>query len=263
MASPRGPKAIAKASAIFRLAGDPIRPDLLLAWPKATLAAALLAPSSARASSRRSATTSPCSGIAGARPAPPPRHREISHSSDRSRPRLSPMTFRAIVLPARGFESALIECRPSRSTRRSRPVSGFVDDAEDLCSYAQLGVRVAAEPVELLGTAEEPRLRNRIMAAEGWVWSHEVGGCKRLSLRPIHAIWYRAIATRYWKTALKTDHTPAGDDAVQRRQGGRRRRSRSSILPDQLSRSTRSARDLRPPAARPRTPSRARWSRST
>ena len=32
--------------------------------------------------------------------------------------------------------------------------------------------------------------------------------CKRLTLRPINAIWYRAIATKHWKTALKTDHTP-------------------------------------------------------
>jgi hypothetical protein len=36
----------------------------------------------------------------------------------------------------------------------------------------------------------------------------KLSACRRLTLRPIHAIWYRAIATKHWKTALKTDHTP-------------------------------------------------------
>lgn len=34
-----------------------------------------------------------------------------------------------------------------------------------------------------------------------------LSACRRLTLRPINAIWYRAIATKHWKTALKTDHT--------------------------------------------------------
>lgn len=34
-----------------------------------------------------------------------------------------------------------------------------------------------------------------------------LAGCKRLALQPIHATWYRAIATKHWRTALKTDHT--------------------------------------------------------
>ena len=36
----------------------------------------------------------------------------------------------------------------------------------------------------------------------------KLSACRRLTLRPINAIWYRAIATKHWKTALKTDHTP-------------------------------------------------------
>ncbi len=35
----------------------------------------------------------------------------------------------------------------------------------------------------------------------------KLSACKRLTLRPIDALWYRAIATKHWKTALKTDHT--------------------------------------------------------
>jgi RES domain-containing protein len=31
--------------------------------------------------------------------------------------------------------------------------------------------------------------------------------CKRLTLRPINATWYRAIPMEHWRTALKTDHT--------------------------------------------------------
>ncbi len=34
-----------------------------------------------------------------------------------------------------------------------------------------------------------------------------LSACRRLTLRPINAIWYRAIATQHWKTALKTDYT--------------------------------------------------------
>ena len=34
-----------------------------------------------------------------------------------------------------------------------------------------------------------------------------LSSCNKLTLRPINATWYRAIATKYWKTALKTDHT--------------------------------------------------------
>jgi RES domain-containing protein len=30
---------------------------------------------------------------------------------------------------------------------------------------------------------------------------------RRLALQPINATWYRAIATKHWKTALKADHT--------------------------------------------------------
>ena len=35
----------------------------------------------------------------------------------------------------------------------------------------------------------------------------KLGSCGRASLRPINATWYRAIATKYWKTALQTKHT--------------------------------------------------------
>ena len=35
-----------------------------------------------------------------------------------------------------------------------------------------------------------------------------LSACRRLTLRPINAIWYRAIATKHWKTALRTDYTP-------------------------------------------------------
>jgi hypothetical protein len=34
-----------------------------------------------------------------------------------------------------------------------------------------------------------------------------LAACKRLALQPLHATWYRAIATKHWRTALKTDHT--------------------------------------------------------
>lgn len=36
----------------------------------------------------------------------------------------------------------------------------------------------------------------------------KLSACRRLSLRPIHSTWFRAIATKHWRTALKTDHTP-------------------------------------------------------
>jgi hypothetical protein len=36
----------------------------------------------------------------------------------------------------------------------------------------------------------------------------KLSACRRLTRRPIHAIWYRAIATKHWKTALQTEHTP-------------------------------------------------------
>ena len=35
----------------------------------------------------------------------------------------------------------------------------------------------------------------------------KLAACKRLRLRSIHGIWYRAIAARHWKTALRTDQT--------------------------------------------------------
>jgi RES domain len=35
----------------------------------------------------------------------------------------------------------------------------------------------------------------------------KLGNCGRLKLQPIHGIWFRAIATRYWKAALQTSHT--------------------------------------------------------
>jgi Protein of unknown function (DUF2384) len=44
-------------------------------------------------------------------------------------------------------------------------VSGFVDDAEDWF-YLPNPAFEGRKPVELLGTAEEPRLRNRIEAAK-------------------------------------------------------------------------------------------------
>lgn len=34
-----------------------------------------------------------------------------------------------------------------------------------------------------------------------------LSACRRLRLRPLNAIWYRAIATKHWKTALQTSHT--------------------------------------------------------
>lgn len=34
-----------------------------------------------------------------------------------------------------------------------------------------------------------------------------LSSCNKLTLRPINATWYRAIATKHWKTVLKTDHT--------------------------------------------------------
>ena len=35
----------------------------------------------------------------------------------------------------------------------------------------------------------------------------KLGACKRLPLQPVNATWYRAIAPKYWKLALKTDYT--------------------------------------------------------
>jgi RES domain-containing protein len=34
-----------------------------------------------------------------------------------------------------------------------------------------------------------------------------LSSCSKLALRSINATWYRAIATKYWKTALQTSHT--------------------------------------------------------
>lgn len=34
-----------------------------------------------------------------------------------------------------------------------------------------------------------------------------LSACKRLSLQPINAIWYRAISAEYWKSPLRTDQT--------------------------------------------------------
>jgi hypothetical protein len=36
----------------------------------------------------------------------------------------------------------------------------------------------------------------------------KLGACKTLPLRPVDATWYRAIALRHWKSALRIDHTP-------------------------------------------------------
>jgi hypothetical protein len=35
----------------------------------------------------------------------------------------------------------------------------------------------------------------------------KLSACKQLPLQSVNATWYRAIATKFWKTALKTDHT--------------------------------------------------------
>jgi hypothetical protein len=34
-----------------------------------------------------------------------------------------------------------------------------------------------------------------------------LSACKRLALRPINAIWYRAISAEHWKSPLRTDQT--------------------------------------------------------
>jgi len=34
-----------------------------------------------------------------------------------------------------------------------------------------------------------------------------LSSCNKLALHPINATWYRAIATKYWKSALQTSHT--------------------------------------------------------
>ena len=34
-----------------------------------------------------------------------------------------------------------------------------------------------------------------------------ISSCSRLRPRPVSGTWYRAIATKYWKTALQTNHT--------------------------------------------------------
>jgi hypothetical protein len=34
-----------------------------------------------------------------------------------------------------------------------------------------------------------------------------LAACKRLALQPVRATWYRAMATKFWRTALKTEHT--------------------------------------------------------
>ncbi len=36
----------------------------------------------------------------------------------------------------------------------------------------------------------------------------KLSACKRLTLKPINATWYRAIADHHRITALQTDHTP-------------------------------------------------------
>jgi hypothetical protein len=36
----------------------------------------------------------------------------------------------------------------------------------------------------------------------------KLSACRRLTPQPINAVWFRAIAAKHWKTALKTDHTP-------------------------------------------------------
>ncbi len=36
----------------------------------------------------------------------------------------------------------------------------------------------------------------------------KLSACAKLALRPVHETWYRAIALKYWATALTTTHTP-------------------------------------------------------
>ena len=34
-----------------------------------------------------------------------------------------------------------------------------------------------------------------------------LAACRRLPLRPLHAVWYRAISAEHWKSPLRTDQT--------------------------------------------------------
>jgi hypothetical protein len=35
----------------------------------------------------------------------------------------------------------------------------------------------------------------------------KLAACRRLALRPIHAVWYRAISAEHWKSPLRTEQT--------------------------------------------------------
>jgi DNA-binding transcriptional ArsR family regulator len=154
-------KAIAKASAIFRMAGDPIRLNVLLTLTEGERGVGDL-----------------CTQLSQSQPAISHHLALLRHNGLIQHRRLGKQNLYSLTDRGRQVADGLRTIVPfglARKPRRMRTkpidpailddVSGFVDDAEDWFHSPNPAFE-GRKPVELLGTADEPRLRNRIAAAK-------------------------------------------------------------------------------------------------
>lgn len=153
-------KLIAEASAVFRMAGDPIRLNLLLTLAEGERGVAEL-----------------CTQFRQSQPAISHHLALLRHGGLVEPRRHGKQNLYSLTERGRQVTNRLQEIVPFGEARKSRmktraidpaildDVSGFVDDAEAWFHRPNEAFE-GRRPVELLGTADEPRLRNRIEAAK-------------------------------------------------------------------------------------------------